>query len=64
VLPKPMLSQRAMSWKNVAIKIVGNQTNANQISIFLQQIETIQPSGILVAIVAISRQKELKNNKE
>ena len=59
-----MLSQRAMSWKNVAIKIVGNQTNANQISIFLQQIETIQPSGILVAIVAISRQKELKNNKE
>ena len=52
-----MLSQRAMSWKNVAIKIVGNQTNANQISIFLQQIETIQPSGILLAIVAISRNK-------
>jgi hypothetical protein len=64
VLPKPMLSQRAMSWKNVAIKIVGNQTNANQISIFLQQIETIQPSGILLAIVAISRKKELKNNEE
>jgi len=59
-----MLSQRAMSWKNVAIKIVGNQTNANQISIFLQQIETIQPSGILLAIVAISRKKELKNNEE
>jgi hypothetical protein len=30
----------------------------------LQQIETIQPSGILLAIVAISRKKELKNNEE